>query len=126
MNRVVLTRSRRAHASGCTWFWSWAVLGCAAALGALTIGVPVLAAVVLLGGLMAAQRRLHRSALGFVTGFGVPLLYVAWLNREGPGVTCWQTATDSGCTGHLNPLPWLLLGAALFIAGVIVYARRGS
>jgi hypothetical protein len=75
---------------------------------------------------MAAQRRLRPPALGFITGFGAPLLYVAWLNRAGPGTTCWRTATATGCDEHLNPLPWLLVGTALFIGGVVAYARRGS
>jgi hypothetical protein len=50
---------------------------------------------------------------------------VAWVQRDGPGTTCWRTATASGCDQHLNPLPWLLAGAALFVAGFVAHARRG-
>src|SRR4051794_10758411 len=119
-------RARRVHAGGCARFWSWAVLGGAAAVGSVIFGVLVIAAVALTGALMAAQRRLRRPACGFITGFGAPLLYVAWLNRAGPGTTCWRTATATGCDQHLNPLPWLLVGVALFIGGIVAYARRGS
>jgi hypothetical protein len=116
----------RVHASECFQFWAWAVLGCAAAVGALAFGMPALAAVVFAGALIAGQGRLRRPALGFVTGLGAPLLYVAWLNRAGPGVTCWGTATATGCDQHLNPLPWFLVGLVLFVGGVVAYSRRGA
>lgn len=122
----VLTRSRRAHTAGCAGFWSWAILGAAAAVSVLIFGVPALAVFGLAGALLASRRRLGRVTLGFVSGMGAPLLYVAWLNRSGPGMTCWQTATATGCDQHLDPLPWLLIGMALFIGGVVAYARRGS
>jgi hypothetical protein len=41
---------------------------------------------------------------------------VAWVQRDGPGTTCWHTATGGGCDQHLNPLPWLVIGIALFVA----------
>jgi len=53
------------------------------------------------------------------------MLYVAWVQRAGPGTTCWHTATASGCDQHLNPLPWLLAGIAMFVGGIVAYARRG-
>jgi hypothetical protein len=31
----------------------------------------------------------------------------------------------SGCDQHLNPLPWLLVGIAMFIGGIVAHARRG-
>jgi hypothetical protein len=32
--------------------------------------------------------------------------------------------TASGCDQHLNPLPWLVAGAALVVAGFVAHARR--
>jgi hypothetical protein len=32
----------RAHITGCRWFWAWALLGCAAAFGFVSVGVLVL------------------------------------------------------------------------------------
>ena len=58
------------------------------------------------------------------TGAGALLLYVAWLQREGPGTTCWRTANASGCDSHLNPLPWLVVGSVLFVGGIVAYAVR--
>jgi len=48
----------------------------------------------------------------------------AYLNRQGPGMTCYTTATGGGCDGHLNPLPWLVLGVIFFVAGVVLHARQ--
>jgi hypothetical protein len=123
-NALDRRKSRRVHAGGCASFWSWGVVGSTAAVGALTLGVLVLFALIVVGALLVAQRRLHRSAFGFLAGVGTLLLYVAWLNRSGPGFTCWRSATASGCVEHLNPLPWLFVGGLLVIGGIVAYARR--
>ena len=116
----------RAHIVGCRWFWVWALVGCAAALSVVSfLGFLLLPPVVLVGGVMASRRTIRRSAFGLLSGAGVLLLYVAWLQRAGPGTTCWQSRTSSGCDQHLNPLPWLIAGLALFAAGVVGHARRG-
>jgi len=60
---------------------------------------------------------------GLVSGAGVVVLVVAYLNREGPGTTCWHTATRSGCDEHLNPLPWLVAGVVLLAAGVVAHVH---
>jgi len=119
-----LRRSLRIHVSGCGWFWAWALLGGAAALGAVSLGVLVLAPVALVGALMASRPTIRHSAFGLLSGGGAPMLYVAWAQRAGPGTTCWHTATASGCDQHLNPLPWLLAGSTMFIGGIVAYARR--
>jgi hypothetical protein len=116
--------SRRAHLVGCGWFWAWALLGAAVTLGILSLG-PILAAPLLvIGWLMASRPAIRRSAFGLLSGAGALLLYVAWLQRAGPGTTCWQTQTASGCDQHLNPLPWLVAGVVLFVGGVAAHARR--
>jgi hypothetical protein len=100
------------------------VLGGAAALGFVSVGVLVLVPVAVIGALMASKPAIVRSAFGLLTGIGVLLLYVAWLQRAGPGTTCWRTATASGCDEHLNPLPWLVAGMAAFFGGIVGHARR--
>src|SRR5712691_1347393 len=122
---AALPKTLRAHAAGCRWFWVWALLGCLAALGFVSLGVLVLAPVAVIGGLMASKPAIVRSAFGLLTGVGVLLLYIAWVQRAGPGTTCWRTDTASGCDQHLNPLPWLLAGIATFIGGIVGHARRG-
>jgi hypothetical protein len=74
---------------------------------------------------MASKPAIRRSAFGLLTGVGVLLLYVAWVQRAGPGTTCWQTATGSRCDEHLNPLPWLVAGIATFIGGIVGHTRQG-
>jgi hypothetical protein len=123
--RSSLHQTLRTHATGCRWFWAWALLGCAAALGFVSLGVLVLVPVAVIGALMASKPAIVRSAFGLLTGIGVLLLYVAWLQRAGPGTTCWRTATASGCDEHLNPLPWLGAGMAAFFGGIVGHARHG-
>jgi hypothetical protein len=75
------------------WFGVWSVIGAAYALaviGAMTFGVFVLPVALLatlatvFHGTTATR---SRGTAGLVSGAAFPLLYVAYLNREGPG-TC--------------------------------------
>jgi hypothetical protein len=117
--------SHRAHLAGCGWFWVWALVGAVTALLAISSLGPILVAPVLMVAyLMASRPGIRRSAFGLLSGAGALLLYVAWVQRAGPGTTCWQTQTASGCDQHLNPLPWLLAGIVLFIGGITAHARR--
>jgi hypothetical protein len=90
----------------------------------VSLGPLLLAPVAVVGTMMASRPAARRSAFGLLTGSGALLLYVAWVQRDGPGTTCWQTATASGCDQHLNPLPWLLVGVAMFLGGIVAYGRR--
>jgi hypothetical protein len=66
----------------------------------------------------------RRCAHGALTGAGLLLLFVAYVNREGPGTTCWEDETTISCGGHPNPLPWLLLGVAFVVGGFVAYRLR--
>jgi hypothetical protein len=104
----------------CVWFWAWAGVG-AIATFSLDLGALVaLPAFLVIGTLVATVGdRSHRSAFGLMTGAGLPLLFVAYVQRQGPGATCWHTASSAGCDQHLNPLPWLIIGIALVLGGLI-------
>ena len=118
--------SRRAHLAGCGWFWAWALVGAATALLSISSLGPLLAApVVLVAYLMTSRPGIRHSAFGVLSGAGALLLYIAWVQRAGPGTTCWQTQTGSGCDHNLNPLPWLLVGIVLFVGGIAAHSRRG-
>ena len=112
------------------WFGAWAAVGTAAALGAVSFALwifllPLAAA----GALVLASRRASRGSIaGLLSGAGVALLVVAWVQRDGPGTTCWRTATGGGCTEHLDPRPWLVAGLGLVVAGVWITwrARRSA
>ena len=118
--------SQKRHLTGCAWFWAWALVGVGFAfsfvsfVGVFTV-LPSAAVAFFL-----ARRRPMRGAFGLVTGAGAMLLVIAYLQRQGPGTTCTRTATTVACDQHLNPLPWLVLGLALFAAGLVAHARRGA
>jgi hypothetical protein len=79
-------------------------VGIGAALGLAAVGTP------------------RGSALGLLSGSGASLLVVAYLQRDGPGMTCWRTATGGGCTQHLDPRPWLVAGIAFALSGIVLHA----
>ncbi|HJU36550.1 MAG TPA: hypothetical protein VJ716_03920 [Gaiellaceae bacterium] len=114
--------AQKLHVTGCGWFWAWALVGAGLAfsvvsfLGVFTILPAAVAAFVL------ARRRPVTGAFGLLTGAGAIPLFVAYLNRAGPGEICSRTATSVSCGQQLNPLPWLALGLALFTAGLVGHA----
>ncbi len=112
------------RSGGWGWFFVWALLGSAAALSTVSLGPLLLLPVALFGVFLGTRPGVRRSAFGLLTGAGALLVYVAWVQRDGPGTTCWHTATASGCDQHLNPLPWLIAGAALVVAGFVAHVRR--
>lgn len=110
---------------GWSWFFVWVLLGLALALASVSFGPLLGLPTVVVGVLLWRLRTDARGGMfGLLTGAGALLLYVAWLQRDGPGTTCWRTATASGCDQHLNPLPWLVAGVALVAAGFIAHIRQ--
>ena len=114
------------RSSGWGWFFVWALFGSSLALASVSLGPLLLVPVALLG--VFVWRRwpgARRSAFGLITGGGALLLFVAWLQREGPGTTC-RHIPPAGiqCDQHLNPLPWLVVGILLVVAAVVAHARR--
>jgi hypothetical protein len=108
----------------CGWFWAWVAAGALGAIGLVSLGPIALAPALIAGALISCVPAARESAPGLLTGAGLPLLLVAYLQREGPGTTCYRTATSSGCDGHLNPLPWLALGLLFVVAGWVAQMRR--
>ena len=111
---------------GPTWAGFCVCVLMGVALAFATVSLIVLAIVPVLIGLIVAVRRpaLLSSGFGLLTGVGLLAVYVAFLQRQGPGTVCWQTATGSGCDEYLNPWPWLLVGVLLASVGVVAHARR--
>jgi hypothetical protein len=116
----------RRHVASCGWFWAWVPIGSAGVVGLISLGYLTLAPAIAIGALILRSAAARGSVSGLLTGAGLPLLLVAFLNRDGPGTTCWHTGTSAGCDQHLNPLPWLLLGLALVVVGSLAFARRNS
>ena len=105
-------------------FFVWAVVGLVCSLALVMFGT--LAAVpILIGlGLAAFKPALRRSWLGFLAGAGTVSLYVAFLDRRGPGTFCWHTATAAECDQIGSPWPWVVAGVSLIAAGCVGQALR--
>jgi hypothetical protein len=73
-------------------------------IGTLTV-LPVVLAMVL----MARSPTIRESVFGVVSGVGLLLLYIGWIHRTGY---------------DLDPRPWVGLGSALLIAGIVGHALR--
>ena len=122
---VPVSTSSEVHRRSSRWFLVWVAVGFVATLGILVFGSP---AVLLVGGvsvLLARRPAVRDAAFGAPTGAGLVLLFVAYQNRQGPGSTCWRTATATGCDQHLNPWPWLVAGIALASASLIGQVVKG-
>lgn len=82
------------RASEWGWFLAWLAVGGCVALGLaalLSVGLVL----IVLGALAAVflLRKGHRNAVvGGITGLSLPLFYLAYLNRGGPGNVCRATA----------------------------------
>jgi hypothetical protein len=112
------------HLGRCGWFWAWAVVGAAGALGLVSLGPIALGPALLAGIAMSRSETGSRSSFGLFAGAGLLSLFVAYVQRDGPGTTCWHTATATGCDQHLNPLPWLVVGGVLLIGAVVAQGRQ--
>lgn len=112
------------------WFLGWLVLGACAAVGLaaiLSVGlVLVLLAAVAAGFLLWKGPR--NAIAGSLTGLALPLFYIAYLNRSGPGTVCHAMSGGQTCTDEYTPIPFLVCGVILFSAGFLIFAmldRRG-
>jgi hypothetical protein len=109
-------------------FWVWAVVGVGfgfaiSVIGLFTVPASMIAAIVLL-----TRPRLRASAYGVLVGIGVPLLVVAYLNREGPGTVCHSIDGGRGtqCDDLTDPRKWAVVGLLFIAAGIAgqLYAAR--
>jgi hypothetical protein len=110
------------------WFGAWFIVGALASLSlltVLTIGLYLLPVTVVAAAFLVTTRHNSSTGLpGLVSGLGIPLLYVAFLNRGGPGNLCTTTATGQSCVDEYNPWLWLAAGVALLRAGIVFGAVR--
>ena len=102
-------RGRVDHLVGCAWFWAWALVGFAIAIGLVSLGVLTLAPAALVAIALLSSERAERSAFGLVTGAGALCLFVAGLQRGG---------------GNLDARPWFLVGFVLTAVGIAGHALR--
>ena len=125
-------RLQAARSSLGDWaFWVWAVVGVGFGLVISVIGLFTIPASAIATIVLVTKPRLRASAYGVLVGIGVPLLVVAFLNREGPGTVCHSIDGGSGtqCEDLYDPRKWLLVGLVFVVAGLAAQAwatpRRG-
>jgi hypothetical protein len=109
------------------WFAAWLVAGVALAFSVVdlpTFGLLVFPFAVAGVVLLAGRHHLDRSAWGLICGIGLLCLYVAYVQRKGPGVVSWHTATASGADTYLDPRPWLAAGLLLILVSVGAFLWR--
>lgn len=109
-------------------FFAWMLVGASVAMvfaGALTIGIFFIPAAVIVTVWVVRRPSSKRGLPGLFGGIGLPLFYVAYLNRDGPGTVCTQTqniyGTVHSCTQEWSPWPWFIGGALLILVGLVVF-----
>ena len=108
-------------------FLGWCAVGAAlglAVLTLLTIGPFVLLVTLMLIGFMLWRVDFGWAMAGMISGAGLPVLVVAWLNRDGPGEVCTRSATELQCQDEWSPWPFLVAGVLLIVVGGAVFARN--
>jgi hypothetical protein len=99
-------------------------------LSLLSIGIFVVALAVVATIFLARRTDTRVGLPGLVGGLSLPLFYVAFLNRSGPGTICTTAATGRSCVDEWSPWPWVLIGIVLLVSGCVWFVmanrRRGS
>ncbi|HEY5474711.1 MAG TPA: hypothetical protein VIK32_16170 [Candidatus Limnocylindrales bacterium] len=116
--------SPRRPRSQLPWFLAWAAVGVGVALGITALGPLAALPTLLVAILLIVRHHADRSALGILVGMGLLSLYVAYVQRKGPGTVYWHTATASGADQYLDPRPWLVAGILLVAVGVVAFLWR--
>lgn len=102
-------------------FWLWAVVGVGLGFGISVIGLVAIPASGLVAIVLLSRPRLRASAYGVLVGIGIPLLAVAYMNREGPGTVCHSFDAGRGvqCDDLYDPRKWAAIGLAFVVAGLL-------
>ena len=87
----------------------------------LTIGIFIAPFVGLAGLVLLSRERGRAAATALVCGPALPLLFVAWLNRDGPGNICTRPPSSQTCVEEWSPWPFgSSRSRSWFIAGGVV------
>ena len=109
-------------------FWLWALVGVGFGFGISVVGLVTIPASALVAIFLLSRPRLRASVYGTLVGIGVPLLVVAYLNRDGPGTECHSMDGGRGvqCDDLYDPRKWAAVGLAFVLAGVLaqMFAAR--
>jgi hypothetical protein len=121
--QVLVVRERVVKA---LWCVVWFFVGALWSLSFISfIGVITLPIAIVVTALLCLRPGPRAGSVAALSGLAVPFLYVAWLNRSGPGTTC-RTFAGGGseCVEHMSPLPWLGIGVVLLLTGIVASIVR--
>jgi hypothetical protein len=124
VNTEVTAQPGHPNLVGWLAFVAWVAVGAGVVFGFFLFSIFVMAAALLLGILAGLRPSFRRGAFGLLSGAGAISLWVAWVQRKGPGTVYWHTATASGSNQYLDPRPWLAAGLVLVLAGVAAQLWR--
>ncbi|MCR6033346.1 hypothetical protein GGQ22_18170 [Nocardioides sp. zg-579] len=110
------------------WSYAWwaltgAVVGFGV-VGLLTIGIfllPVGLALLVVGCLWKPLQ--NSSATAAVGGLAAAPLYLAWVNRDGPGTVCETLADGTSCAERWSPWPFLAVAVVLVAVSVTAVTK---
>lgn len=108
----MVSRGATAHpygrVAGWGWFLGWLAVGGLAGVGLaaiLTVGIVLVLVAAVGAGLLLWQGPGNATA-GLVAGLALPLLYIAYLNRSGPGNVCHTVTGGQTCIEEYpDPVP---------------------
>lgn len=118
---------RTARRPGWGWFLAWLLVGACAGIGLaaiLTVGA-VFVVLAAAAAVLLVRKGPRSAVVGAVSGLSLPLFYLAWLNRGGPGDVCHAVSGGQTCTEEYTPVPFLVVGALLLVAGVVIHVLAG-
>ena len=107
-------------------FLMWGVAGvglCFGVLSILTVGPFVLLVTLALCGWLLYRADFGWGMLGLLVGAAVPLLYVAWLNRDGPGTVCTVDGPVTSCGDEVSPWPFVAMALVVAVIGLVSFVR---
>lgn len=111
---------------------SWGVVGTLGSFGVAalpTVGVFLLAGAAVVAAIALAVPALRPPCTpGFLVGLSTAPLFLAWLNRGGPGLVCTTADGVTSCDDAWSPWPFVAIGVLFAAAGLalLVIGRRGS
>lgn len=114
---------------GWQYFASWVLVGTLFAFslaGLLSVGL-FFAPLALMGAALLLWKRAFAGAFGLLSGMSLIALYLAYINRSGPGAVC--NGAETVCTDEYAPWPFLLAALILVaggFTGFIVTRRRNQ
>lgn len=111
------------------WFLGWMLIGglwLFTLVSAMTIGIFVLPVAMATTAFAVGRPRSRVGRPGLASGMALPLLLVAWLNRDGPGMVCHATKGGESCADQWSPWPFYVPGLLLFVGGVVWFVRRSQ